>query len=275
LTCFVITNYQIDHKYILSFYYRHQKKQQAPGRQNKKKSPASPIPEAVQNVLLEAAKRNVTKANASKTKPPSTTGPIPVPLSITPIPASAKSIGRGKWGVSRAYLPIGAIVKARIHEASNSNMQEHYTARVVRPWPDPKIDPKSRKTKGDKSKSKNEMVALHFIDSRLDPHIPKTRKGKPPRTYYVEPNDVEECRLTVRTGMVSDGRVEAGSTISARYMFGGKRVRGWTGYYPVTVTEHCEDGTILVKYMHENPKHEEYLACKDLQFAALTGPDDK
>ena len=138
--CFFITNYQIDHKYILSFYYRHQKKQQAPGRQNKKKSPASPIPEAVQNVLLEAAKRNVTKANASKTKPPSTTGPIPVPLSITPIPASAKSIGRGKWGVSRAYLPIGAIVKARIHEASNSNMQEHYTARVVRPWPDPKID---------------------------------------------------------------------------------------------------------------------------------------
>ena len=69
------------------------------------------------------------------------------------------------------------------------------------------------------------------------------------------------------------GCVEKNKKVSARYLFHGKRVNGWNDFYPATVTEHCEDGTVLIKYMHEDPKHEEYLECKQIQLPILRGDD--
>jgi hypothetical protein len=267
---------------FLRFPCRHQKTQQARGM---RKPSHSPIPEAVKNVLVEAAKRQVTKpktiaktttsgqslklSKSDKKSSSSSSNDIPSTQLVALIPASAKHLGHGDWDIERAHLPVGAIVKARILEASNSNMQEHYTARVVRTWPNPKTDSRNRG-----AENKSQMIALNFIDPKLTPHLPPVRKGKPAPTYYVEPNDVEECRLMLKSSMVTDGRIEPGSKISARYLFQGKRVRGWTGFYPATVTEHCQDGTVLVRYMHEDPVHEEYVQCKDVQFAALHDPVD-
>ena len=45
--------------------------------------------------------------------------------------------------------------------------------------------------------------------------------------------------------------------------------------YPCTVTDHCEDGTVLVKYMHESPVHEEYVKPHSLQVPIRIARDNE
>lgn len=224
------------------------------------------IPEAVQSVVSEALKRGEVKAKLeqrSSSSSRNSTAASPPPATT----ASAKSLGKDRWKITCGTLPIGSIVKARINEAKDPKMQESYMARVVRAWPtESKLDPRRSSSS---QPSETELVALNFIDPKIASLLPKQRKGKPPPTHYVEPNDVEECRVTLKPAMIANGHVNPGTKVSIRYFFQGKRVRGWMGYYPATVTEHCEDGTVLIKYMHEEPDHEEYLHCKDVQFAPL------
>ena len=198
---------------------------------------------------------------------PTITKQVAKPSKRTPevIPASSKHVGKGEYEVNRGQLPLGSIVRARVFEGSRSTMQESYIARVVKQWPNKKTNKPKAKNVNDSTET--ELVALHFTDPRIYGRLPQQRKGKPPPTHYVEPNDIEECRITLKPTLIADGHVEKGTKVSARYFYHGKRVRGWDGYYPATVTEHCRDGTVLIKYMHESPKHEEYLACKDLQCA--------
>lgn len=177
-------------------------------------------------------------------------------------PASVDRSRKGTYSVTCGQLPYGAIVHARISEGKDLEMQEHYKARVVRRWP-------SRPRPQHGTGLETELVALHFIDDRISKNLPQQRKGKPPLSHYVEPNDVRECRVPLKSQLISDGFVEPGTKVSVNYLFQGKRVRGWTGFYPGTVVEHCTDGTVLVKYLHESPTHEEYLKCSQIQFPVL------
>jgi hypothetical protein len=184
------------------------------------------------------------------------------------VPAVSKRMGKDKYKLVRSILPFGAIVHARINEGKNLDMQAHYKARVIRAWPGKRSDAGRKK-----SDDESELVALHFIDSRIVDKLPPQRKGKPPASHYVEPNDVVECRVELKPPMITQGYVEKNKKVSARYLFHGKRVNGWSGFYPAIVTEQCEDGTVLIKYMHENPKHEEYLKCNQIQLPILRGDD--
>ena len=76
------------------------------------------------------------------------------------IPASSKTKRKDDHDLTRAILPLGAIVKARIYEASNPKMQESYTARVVRAWP--AVSSTSKKN-SDSANETTELVALHFL----------------------------------------------------------------------------------------------------------------
>ena len=163
-------------------------------------------------------------------------------------------------------------MNARVYEGGDSEMQEHYPARLVEHWPSPSDYDTSHP-----SKRHSKHIAIRYSDNVCEKiaKLHKTRsKKEAPAIFYVKPNDVEQCRVQMRPSMITDSRVAPGSTVSARYIFRGKRVKGWDGFYPCTVSEHCVDGTLLLRYIHETPVHEEYIKCKDIQIPVTIGPDD-
>lgn len=171
-------------------------------------------------------------------------------------PASSFHLGGGHWEYKTASLPIGATVKARIFEGADPEMQEHYKAVVVKEWPNPSQD-----------QEHNGLIRIKYTgtDGQKIAKLHEKRSKEMPDFFSVRPNDVAQCRVHVRPSMIADGYLDPGSVVSARYIFRGERVKGWDGYYPCTVIEHCVDGTILLQYIHEDPIHEEYVKCRDIQ----------
>ena len=142
-------------------------------------------------------------------------------------------------------------------------MQEHYPAKLVAHWP-----PQVRDSVLSRSKGPKDYLAIRYSSTVREEiaTLHKTRsKKRAPDVFYVQPNDIVQCRVQMRPSMITDTRVAPGSVVSARYIFRGKRVKGWEGFYPCTVSEHCVDGTLLLRYIHEKPVHEEYVKCKDIQ----------
>ena len=177
------------------------------------------------------------------------------------VPASCEHHGGGKWDYMMANLPKGCLVRSRFNGAVDSELQEHYLAKVVDHWP-----PLKNNHASSSKKPRNNYVAIRYTSEVQNEiaNLLKRRRKKPTDVFYVQPNDIQQCRIRMRSSMIKGSHVAPGSLLSARYVFNGKRVKGWDGFYPAKIIEHCVDGTFLVRYVNEKPIHG-ILTYKDIE----------